>query len=116
MPTPEPSDRQITPEAAPQVDDIAKAEANDFAQQRLTNRFRRSERVQKNIHYGALAVFWLVLAALVATAGVLFWHMITPEKSHFLSDAQRSELKTVLIAVIGSSAISEGVKRAFASE
>jgi len=110
------SDRQIIPEAAPVVDDSAKAEAAAIAQQRLTGRFQRSERVQKHIHYGALTVFWLVLAGLLASAGALFLHMVLPVKYHFLAEAQRSELKTVLISVIGSSAVSEGVKRALSSD
>ncbi|MFN7924130.1 MAG: hypothetical protein U0Q16_28775 [Bryobacteraceae bacterium] len=115
MPEP-PNDRQIIPEAVPQVDEIANAEANAIAQQRLTNKFKRSERVQKHLHWGALIVFWGVLASLIAIALVLFWHMVTPATQHFLSEAQRSELKTILLAVIGSSAVSETIKKVLSSE
>lgn len=57
-----------------------------------------------------------VWRSLLTMAGALFWHLVTPPEKHFLSDLQRSDLKTVLLSVIGSSAVSEAVKRALAAD
>ncbi|HEV8416454.1 MAG TPA: hypothetical protein VGQ49_22865 [Bryobacteraceae bacterium] len=42
--------------------------------------------------------------------------MVTPEKYHFLSEAQKDDLKTILLTAVGSSFVTDRAKRLFAGD
>lgn len=107
--------RQIVLEPAPKVDENANTEAALISEQKLT-KFKRSEQVQTHVHWAALAFFWIAFASLTGSALLLLFHMAAPSYWHFLTEAQKSELKTVLLAVLGSSVFTDRLKRTFASD
>jgi len=49
-------------------------------------------------------------------ASILLFHMVTPDRFHFWTDAQRNDLKTVLLTALGSSLVTDRAKQLFSGD
>lgn len=66
----------------------------------------RHQKFRNHINWATLIVFWSVVACLVVSIFVFTFHMITPDRWHFLTVEQIGTLKTLLGGAILSSAMS----------
>jgi hypothetical protein len=98
---------QITDDPPPQPDSTAQEESLAIASGRL----RRDESKQNHFHIGGLVLFWFAIFAFICTTVVLLFQYLTPEKWHFLDDAQRAQLQTLLVTALGSSVATNYGKR-----
>lgn len=78
---------KIKLESASTINETAQVEVAAFA---------RLESKQRHLHYGAILLYWTFVISLLAVAGVWLFHLLTPVHWHFLPEAQRGELKTIL--------------------
>jgi len=101
------SPSQVSEEPPPQPDSAAQAESLAIASGRL----RRDESKQNHFHIGGLVLFWFAIFAFICTTAVLLFQYLTPEKWHFLDDAQRAQLQTLLVTALGSSVATNYGKR-----
>lgn len=93
--------------APPQPSGEANAEAAAFASGKL----RRSETRDRHLHYCALVFLWCALLGFLAASGVWLWHIITPDKLHFLTDVERTSLQNILFTAVGSAAVGRTGKK-----
>lgn len=107
--------QQIVPgEPAPPSEGDERAEKEAVAIS--AGKLRRSEAKRRHIHIAALILFWFAVGAFLVSALVWLFQELTPESWHFLSDAQKSQLQTLLISSIGSSVAAEYGRRWFKDE
>ena len=95
----------------PTDDDLAKKEAIAIGAGTLEADAKKQEhgRHQKfrdHINRATLIVFWTVVFCLIVSILIFTFHLVTPEKWHFLSIDQIGTLKTLLGGAILSSAMS----------
>jgi len=99
---------QIKPESPPTESDArAQKEAMAFA----NKDYERTEATKTHFHRGGLVVFWSVLVGMLAVAAVWLLHLLTPEKMHFLSEAQQGELQSIIITAVSSSAATSAYRK-----
>jgi len=99
------------PDASHSTDALAKKEAIAINSGTLEADAKKQEhgRHQKfrdHINRATLIVFWTVVACLVISIVIFTFHMISPERWHFLNEEQIGTLKTLLGGAILSSAMS----------
>jgi hypothetical protein len=95
------------PEPEPRTTPQAQDEAAQFAARAL----QRGDTVQTHLHRGGLVVFWVALAILLSMLVVWAWHIITPDRYHFLNESASDRLQTILVSVLGSSFVSGAARR-----
>jgi hypothetical protein len=89
------------PDDPPQPDSTAQAESLAIASGQL----RRDESKQNHFHIGGLVLFWFAIILFLCTTVALVWQYITPDRMHFLTDAERNQLQTLLVTALGSSVV-----------
>jgi hypothetical protein len=57
-----------------------------------------------------------MIVAMFIVGVIWLFHMVTPEKWHFLSDRQENDLKTILLTAIGSSFVTDRAQRLFSRD
>jgi len=93
-----------TPQFNPTSDDKSAAkEAESFANADLDktakiNDHNRKERFKNHLGTAALIIFWIIVTSLSMMALILVYHLITPEKIHFLVNSQIDKLQTILFS------------------
>ena len=97
----------VVPEEETKPTEKAFKEATRIARGNL----KRDEAVRTNIHYAGLAIFWFIVTIAILLGLVWAWHLGTPERLHFLTTEQRSDIETVLLAAIGSSFATQIARR-----
>lgn len=70
------------------------------------NEHQRSETWKSHFAWAFIGAFWFFWSCFIIMSGILIYHWITPIKLHWLTDIQLDHLKTIIIAVFASSAIS----------
>ena len=99
--------QRVKDDVPPPPDDKARAEAAAISSGKL----RREESWQSHLHYGGLVVFWFAITIIIATVMVWIFNLLTPTRWHFLDDSQRMQVQNLIIASIGSSLVTDRVKR-----
>ncbi len=99
--------RRVKPEAEPRITEDAQKEAAGIAAGNL----RRYEGMQQQFYWGGVLCFWVLLLCGMSLALVCMWHLVAPDHWRFLTAAQESELQRVLIAALGSSALTGYAKK-----
>jgi hypothetical protein len=92
----------LIPDEEPQ-DSLASKEAAAFASgdlRRLSeqNAHRREERAKGLIHMLTSAITISIGIAMLCIGAIWFYHFVTPESLHFLSNAKQEEMKSVILA------------------
>lgn len=92
--------KQATAEA------LSLGEGTDLEREAKKNQHRRREKLKDHMGKGAIVAFWIFfwVVILITTSGGLIWayHMLTPEKWHFLTDNQVNTIEDhVFTALVG---------------
>ncbi len=106
------ADGVVVPEQEPKTTVKSLKEASAFARGDL----RRYESVQTHIHWAGLLVFWAFVIVVLVLALIWAWHLGAPEKWRFLSTEQQNDLQRVLLAAVGSSALTQVAKKWLSSK
>lgn len=107
----------FTPDASKQADALAEVEAAKLgAGQDLEHDGRRQEHnrhqtFRNQVNLATLILFWVIVACVGLGVLVFAWHLVTPAAWHWLSDAARDKLQTLLAAALLSSALTGYVNR-----
>lgn len=110
----------FTPDASKQSDALAEEEAAKLgAGLDLEHDSRRQEHVRhqtfrNQVNLATLILFWVIVCCVGAGVLVFTWHLVTPASCHWLSDAARDKLQTLLAAALLSSALTGYVNRRLA--
>jgi hypothetical protein len=111
------SESMFEPEPGLQPDSIAKKEALsiancvDIEQDGKEQEHNRHQAFRNHVNRATIMLFWIISAGLLIGIAAFAWHMVTPEKWHYLSQAQLDKLQTVLGSAILSSAFTGYVNR-----
>ena len=76
-----------------------------------SGKLRRDESFRAHMHIGSLILFWFAIAGIVVTTCVWLFNVLTPTKWHFLDDAQKAQVQSLIIAALGSSLATDYGKR-----
>ncbi len=107
----------FTPQASKQADALAEEEAAKLgAGLDLEHDSRRQEHVRhqkfrNQVNLATLILFWVIIVCVGLGVLVFAWHLVTPASWHWLSDAARDKLQTLLAAALLSSALTGYVNR-----
>jgi hypothetical protein len=107
----------FTPDASRQADALAEEEAAKLgAGQDLEHDSRRQEHARhqtfrNQVNLATLVLFWVIVICVGLGVLVFAWHLIAPASLHWLSDAARDKLQTLLAAALLSSALTGYVNR-----
>ena len=90
---------------------IAIREQNSISDKSLDEQAResdhqRSENWKNHCSKAFIRTFWVFWTFFIIMSAVLIYHWLTPDTWHWLSDVQLDHLKTIVIAVLASSAVS----------
>jgi hypothetical protein len=89
----------VVPEQEPDPTPKANKEATAIASGNL----KRGEAVKTHIHWAGLTILWSAVTMGLILAVAWVFHLVTPDKWHFLSIEQRTDIQTVLLSALGSS-------------
>jgi hypothetical protein len=97
-------------------DDKATAEAKaistgDLEKTASENEHGRTERFRNHVAYAILGLFWVVFVCVILSGTVWFYHLIFPEKWHFLTSAQVEKIGNQLFGGVVSVFISGYAKK-----
>lgn len=70
--------------------------AEDIEKQAATAEHRRNERFRDHFENIAILCLWLVALLFLAVGGTWFWHILMPEKWHWLTADQVSKLQNLV--------------------
>lgn len=84
-------------------DKSAAKEAESFANEDLDktakiNDHNRKERFKNHLGTAALIIFWIIVVSFSIMALIWVYHLISPEKMHFLTPLQIDKLQTILFS------------------
>jgi len=98
---------KIFEESPPPSDASATTEALLISSGKL----KRDESFRTHMHVGALILYWFAIFCMLATTSIWLFNILTPLKWHFLDDAQKSQVQSLIIAALGSSLATDYGKR-----
>lgn len=107
----------FTPDASKQADALAEEEAAklgaglDLEHDSRRQEHARHQKFRNQVNLATLILFWVIIACVAAGVVVFAWHLVTPASWHWLSDAARDKLQTLLAAALLSSALTGYVNR-----
>lgn len=95
----------------------SQALANDEDLEEIARRadHSRRESFKNHFHRALIILFWTFFLGLMTAGGLWAFHLLTPEKWHFLNDAQLSEIKSTFFTGVLSSGLSIAVKSKYFS-
>lgn len=98
------------------TDDKSVSEAHSIAAGSLEedaarNDHRRNESFRNAVSWATLIIFWLAVVAIVIAGVCWFWHLMTPEKLHFLEPRQSEKVGSLLLGGVMSNAVSAYAKK-----
>ena len=98
------------------VVDKAPREAANFKENSLEEDAKqrshdRREGTRFHAYKAGILLLWLVAVALVCMIGVWLYHLLTPEKIHFLSNDQFNHLQTIVTSATVAALGSEFIRR-----
>jgi len=76
-----------------------------------SGKLKRDESFRTHMHVGALILFWFAIVGMIVTTSVWLFNILTPIKWHFLDEAQKSQIQSLIIAALGSSLATDYGKR-----
>lgn len=88
------------------IEEEVSLDSRQLEQRAKANEHQRSEKWKNHFNWAFIGAFWFLWGCFIIISGVLVYHWVTPEDCHWLSDARLDQLKTLVIAVFASSAIS----------
>lgn len=94
---------KVRDQPPPSPDAKARAEAADIS----SGRYRRDERRQTHVHVGGLVLFWFCIICAIVATSVWLINLLAPDKWHFLTAPEGSQLQNLLIAFAGSTIVTE---------
>jgi hypothetical protein len=97
----------VKPEADPAPSSLAATEAVRIEDGTL----QRDESVKTHIHRAGLLILWSVTIGGLILAAIWVWHLATPDRLHFLTVSQPTNIQTVLLSAVGSSFATQAGKR-----
>lgn len=65
----------------------------------------RHQSFRDHVNIGVLIIIWLIIVSICLGIVVFLWHLLTPERLHFLGDPALEKLQTILSATVLSSAL-----------
>lgn len=107
----------FTPDASKRADALAEEEAAklgaglDLEHDSRRQEHNRHQTFRNQVNLATLILFWVIIACVGLGVAVFAWHLVTPEAWHWLSDAARDKLQTLLAAALLSSALTGYVNR-----
>jgi hypothetical protein len=107
----------FTPDASKQADALAEEEAAklgaglDLEHDSRRQEHARHQTFRNQVNLATLILFWVIVICVGLGVLVFAWHLITPASLHWLSDAARDKLQTLLAAALLSSALTGYVNR-----
>lgn len=107
----------FTPHGSKQADALAEEEAAklgaglDLEHDSRRQEHARHQTFRNQVNLATLILFWVIIACVGAGVIVFAWHLVTPAAWHWLSDAARDKLQTLLAAALLSSALTGYVNR-----
>jgi hypothetical protein len=107
----------FTPDASKQSDALAEEEAAklgaglDLEHDGRRQEHARHQKFRNQVNLATLILFWVIVVCVGLGVLVFAWHLVTPASWHWLSDAARDKLQTLLAAALLSSALTGYVNR-----
>lgn len=77
----------------------------DLDREARTSEHQRSEAWKNHFAKAFIVAFWIFWAFFIAMSAVLIWHWLAPIQYQWLNDKQLDHLKTIIIAIFASNAI-----------
>jgi hypothetical protein len=93
---------------------IAEAKAlstGDLEKKASQNEHSRTERFRDHVARAIICLFWVVFAGVILAGSIWFFHLITPDKWHFLTPVQTDKIGNQLFGGIVSAFISGYAKK-----
>lgn len=88
--------------------------ASDLEKEAAAREHARSQKFRDNFEIIAIIGLWAVFLALLSAAGIWLWHLLTPERCHWLSVAQLATVQNIVTGGIIAAAIGDHFKRRLA--
>lgn len=110
----------FTPDASKQAEALAEEEATkigaglDLEHDGQLQEHNRHQTFRNQVNLATLILFWVIIVCVGFGVLVFAWHLITPAPWHWLSEAARDKLQTLLAAALLSSALTGYVNRRLA--
>ncbi len=108
----------FTPTETPPEDDTsANEEANALAQNRdlekeeRESKHDRNESFRENIKKAITWLIWVGFGIAVWASGTWAWHLLIPEKYHYLTPDQIDKVQTILFTVAAASGVQAFAKK-----
>jgi hypothetical protein len=107
----------FTPDASKLASALAEEEAAklgaglDLEHDGRRQEHARHQTFRNQVNLATLILFWLIVACVGAGVLVFAWHLVMPVSWHWLNDAMRDKLQTLLAAALLSSALTGYVNR-----
>lgn len=71
----------------------------------------RNESFRNAVSWATLIMFWLAVGAIIAAGISWFWHLMTPDRLHFLEPRQSEKIGSLLLGGVMSNAVSAYAKK-----
>lgn len=113
------SDRRIKPEPVPAEDGLAAQEAVAFAEGRdlsteaAEREHDRTQELRDTLVRGIKWLFWIIFALIVLMIITWVWHLLTPEKYHYLATRQLEQIQTILFSGVTAAVLSGVAQKYF---
>ncbi|MDA1311958.1 MAG: hypothetical protein O2968_01360 [Acidobacteria bacterium] len=107
--------KRVRAEAPPEASEQSNLEAIAIAGNKL-KQYRRDNTVKTHLHCATILGFWAFVLGVLGIGLVWFWHLVTPECWHYLSQSQEGEIKTILVTAITSAAMTRAAKKLFGGQ
>lgn len=81
------------------------ANGKDLAAEAQTNEHNRHQHFRNCLHISATVIFVVVMAIIIWGVGTYAWHLLMPEKLHYLTEKQLDTVSRLLATALFSSAL-----------
>ncbi len=79
----------------------------------VEGKHERDHQIRRNIHRGILIGFWVGFLLMIIFLIVWTWHLLLPERLHFVTPTNLDIIQAVIVSVIGSSFLTKHVRNLF---
>ena len=97
MPLIQPPDSSVA-DTKDDAEAMAFSEGRDLSKEKQEADHERFLRFHWHLSYGIIIILWIAIIVLSAMGLCWAFHMISPERYHFLDAAQLSDIKTILFS------------------